>query len=362
MREILESLKLWKKEAKQIAVATIVKADGSPMRPLGSKMAVTTQQQIAGSVTGGCIEGAVYEEAQQVIASGNPKLLHYGIVSDQTPWEIGLSCGSSLNVLVESLQNPAWDGLFSAIEQSIENNQMLSCATVFSGEFIGRKMLVWPDGRTQGGLGSEALDQAVKTTSLHHIEIQDPAPVRIKLGEEITEVFIDLFVPPARLIIVGAVHIAIPMVTLAKTLGFTTLVVDPRAAFATRERFPDVDELILEWPADAINRLAPDQGTSIAVVSHDEKFDNPALVAALKSRARYVGVLGTRRNVGKRLDTLRELGATEEDLKRLHAPIGLEIGAVQPEEIALAVLAEIVAARHGFENGGTAKSKSILNV
>jgi xanthine dehydrogenase accessory factor len=360
MREILGSIQSWKKEGKKIAIATIVKADGSPMRPLGSKMTVTTDQQIAGSVTGGCIEGAVYEESQPVIASGAPKLLHYGIVSDQTPWEIGLSCGSSLTVLVESLQNPAWEGLFEAIEKAIENKEMLACATVISGEYLGRKMLVWPNGKTQGNLGSAELNHAVKTTTLHHIEIQDAAPVRIKLGEEITEVFIDLFVPPARLIIVGAAHIAIPMVTLAKTLGFTTLVVDPRAAFATRERFPDADELILEWPADAISRLAPDQGTSIAVVSHDEKFDNPALIAALKSQARYVGVLGTRRNVAKRLDALRELGATEEELLHLHAPIGLEIGAVEPEEIALAVLSEIVAVRHGLENHGTLKSKSII--
>jgi xanthine dehydrogenase accessory factor len=161
------------------------------------------------------------------------------------------------------------------------------------------------------------------------------------------EIFIDILTPPARLIIVGAVHIAIPMVTLAKTLGFTVLVVDPRKTFNTRERIPDADELIIAWPSDALEKLAPDQGTCIAVVSHDEKLDNPALAVALKSAAKYVGVLGTKRNIPKRLDALRELGVSEEQLKRLHAPIGLDLGSVQPEEIALSVLAEIVAVRHG---------------
>jgi xanthine dehydrogenase accessory factor len=135
---------------------------------------------------------------------------------------------------------------------------------------------------------------------------------------------------------------------------------DPRKAYATRERFPDADELILEWPSEAIEKLNPDQGTFIAVVSHDDKLDNPALAAALKSKAAYVGVLGTKRNVPKRLDALRELGVSEEQLTRLHAPIGLNIGAVQPEEIALSVLAEIVAIHHGLESQGEIRQKSII--
>lgn len=360
MREIAEDIKKWKEQAKPVAIATIVKANGSPMRPLGSKMAVTPDQQISGSVTGGCIEGAVYEEAQQVIRSGKAKMLHYGVASEQTPWEIGLSCGSSLEVLVESLQTPVWQQTYPLVCDALEKNTLLACATLLTGDAIGEKLLVWPDGKTRGSLGSRELDQAALDLCLHQLTTQDAKPITLSVAGQQAEIFVDVFAPPARLIMVGAVHIAIPLVGLAKALGFTTIVVDPRKTFNNRERFPNADELIVEWPSDALEKLKPDQGTAVAVVSHDEKLDNPALAVALKSDARYVGVLGTKRNVAKRLDALRELGVNEEQLKRLHAPIGLEIGAVQPEEIALSILAEVVAVRHGLEHNGGIKQKSII--
>lgn len=357
MRDIAEDIKKWKNQNKAVAIATIVKANGSPMRPIGSKMAVTTDQQITGSVTGGCIEGAVYEEAQEVLSNGKPKTVRYGVANDQTPWEIGLSCGSSLDVFIESLQSSTWQTHFSTLQQNLVENQLLAVVTLLTGEDTGAKLLVWPDGRTQGSLGSPELEKSGLKAAMQQINTRDPKAV--KLSEE-AEVFIDIFLPPSRLIIVGAVHIAIPMVGLARTLGFRTLVVDPRKAYANRERFPDADELIIEWPSDAIEKLNPDQGTFIAVVSHDDKLDNPALAEALKSQAAYVGVLGTKRNVPKRLDALRELGVSEDQLKRLHAPIGLEIGAVQPEEIALSVLADIIAVHHGLERQGDIRQKSIV--
>jgi xanthine dehydrogenase accessory factor len=161
------------------------------------------------------------------------------------------------------------------------------------------------------------------------------------------DVFVDVLPPPARLVVIGAVHIAIPLVTLAKAIGFRTIVIDPRTAFATRERFPHVDELITEWPAEALAKLRPDEGTYIAVLSHDEKLDNPALAVALKSLARYVGVLGTRKKIPQRFAALGELGVTEEQFRRLRAPVGMNLGAILPDEIALSILAEMVAARHG---------------
>jgi xanthine dehydrogenase accessory factor len=357
MRDIVEDIKKWKSQNKGVAIATIVKANGSPMRPIGSKMAVTTDQQITGSVTGGCIEGAVYEEAQEVLVSGKPKTVRYGVASDQTPWEIGLSCGSSLDVFIESLQSSAWQPYYSTIIQSLADNQLFAVVTLINQANAGSKLLVWPDGRTQGDLGSAELDKTGQKAALQQLTTRDPKAVL--LSDEV-EAFIDIFLPPSRLIIIGAVHIAIPMVGLAKALGFRTLVVDPRKTYANRERFPDADELIIEWPSDAIEKLNPDQGTFIAVVSHDDKLDNPALAVALKSEAAYIGVLGTKRNVAKRLDALRELGVNEEQLKRLHAPIGLEIGAVQPEEIALSVLAEIVAVHHGMERQTEVAPKSVI--
>jgi xanthine dehydrogenase accessory factor len=360
MREISEEIKKWKQQGKPVAVATIVKANGSPMRPLGSKMAVTPDQQIAGSVTGGCIEGAVYEEAQQVLQSGKPRIVRYGVASDERPWEIGLSCGSSLDVLIESLQTLAWEQVYQPIQEALEHNQLLVCATLLSGDHLGAKLLAWADGSTFGTLGSQALDAAALEAIRLQFITQDSSNVKLDVAGETAEIFIDVFTPPARLIIVGAVHIAIPMVTLAKALGFTTLVIDPRKTFATKERIPNADELIIEWPSDALEGLKIDQGTYVAVVSHDDKLDNPALAVALKSPAKYVGVLGTKRNIPKRLDALRELGVGEEELKKLHAPIGLDIGAVQPEEIALSVLAEILAVRHGRDRNGEAHTKSIL--
>ncbi len=357
MREIAEEIKKWKSQNKPVAIATIVKANGSPMRPIGSKMAVTNDQQITGSVTGGCIEGAVYDESQEVITGGKTKMLKYGVVSEERPWEIGLSCGSSLTVFVESLQTPVWQQSLNPIMDVLDKNELLACVTLLDGANAGAKLLVWPDGRIQGSLGNPELDGSGKAAALDQLIARDPKAV--KLNEEV-EAFVDIYIPPARLIIVGAGHIGIPLVGLAKVLGFHTIVLDPRSAYATRERFPDADELILEWPSEAIEKLNPDQGTFIAVVSHDDKLDNPALAAALKSNAAYVGVLGTKRNVPKRLDALRELGVSEEQLKRLHAPIGLNIGAVQPEEIALSVLAEIVAIHHGVDRQGEIHTKSIL--
>jgi xanthine dehydrogenase accessory factor len=179
---------------------------------------------------------------------------------------------------------------------------------------------------------------------------QDTTWKEFKLGDETVEVFNDVLLPKARMIVIGASHIAIPLVSLAKVLDFHTIVIDPREAFATRERFPHVDELIKEWPDKALEKLHLDEACYVAVISHDDKLDNPALAVALTHPSRYVGVLGTRKNVAKRLDTLREMGVTEEQLKHLHAPIGLQVGAILPEEIAISIMAEMVKARHSLEN------------
>ncbi len=365
MREILSEIEAWRKEGKQVAIATNVKRDGSSLRPLGAKMAMTPAQpdpggthrasgvipEIAGSVTGGCIEGVVYEEAQAVIKNGIPKLLHYGVTSEETPWEVGLSCGGSLDVFVETMDSPAWREIAPALKTCLEENQLAAVATVISGPGLGSKMMVWPDGRSLGSLGNAALDQQAGHWMQKQIAVQETTWTSFNIAAHHVaqvEVFVDVFAPAARMVVVGAVHIAIPLVTLAKAMGYHTVVIDPRAAFATRERFPHVDELITEWPSSALEKLRPDEGTYIAVLSHDEKLDNPALALALASSARYVGVLGTRKKIPQRFAALRELGVTDQQLSRLRAPIGLHLGAIQPEEIALSILAEMVTAKHGL--------------
>jgi len=348
MREVITEIETWLKEGKPVAVATNVKREGSSLRPLGAKMAMTTTQEIAGSVTGGCIEGVVYTEAQNVIKTGQPKLLHYGVTDDESPWEVGLSCGGSLDVFVESLESPFWQQIYPELKACLEKSQMAAVATVISGPGLGQKLLLLPDGKLIGDLGSAALNAQTAEWLKKQAAVQETNWAVFDASGQQVEVFADVFAPTARMIVMGAVHIAIPLVALAKNLGFYTIVVDPRAAFATSERFPHVDELIREWPSDALEKLRPDEGTYIAVLSHDPKLDNPALKVALASPARYVGVLGTRKKIPQRVAALRELGVTDEQLGRLRAPIGLHLGAILPDEIALSILAEMITARHGL--------------
>ena len=351
MREVLEEIETWRKQGKPVALETNVRKDGVVLRPLCAKMAMTIgdppagtrmEPEIAGSVTGGCIEGVVYEEAQVVLKNGEPKLLHYGVTSEETPWEVGLSCGGSLDVFVESLDSPQWRALYPTVKTCLEENQLAAVATILTGERTGGKMLIRPDGHILGSLGVERMEAEVIHWALEQMGSQESGCRSFGA----VDVFVDVLPPPSRMIVIGAVHIAIPLVKLAKTLGYHTMVIDPRRAFATHERFPHADELVAEWPSTALEKLRLDESTYIVVISHDEKLDNPALKVALTNPTRYVGVLGSRRNLGRRFANLRDLGVTDEQLARLRAPIGMHLGAVSPEEIALSILAEMVAAKH----------------
>jgi xanthine dehydrogenase accessory factor len=346
MREIWSEIEGWRQVGKPVALATIIQVEGSSMRPASSKMAVTPAGDIAGSVTGGCVEGAVFDEAQSVIRTGLPKRLSYGI-SDATAWSVGLACGGTIQVFVESLTAAPWLSLEADIRRCLEEGQLAALATLVAGPGMGNKLLLWSDGRQAGNLGSPALNALATVSTAQCWATQ--SPMLIPGGDEQAgvEIFIDVFTPLPRLVIIGAVHIAIPLVTIARVMNFRTIVIDARSAFATRERFPHADELIVEWPATALGKLRPDAATYVVCLSHDEKLDNPALQAALTSPARYVGALGSRKTHDIRLEALREMGMAEESLARIHAPIGLNLGARYPEEIALAIMAEIIAERHG---------------
>ena len=348
MREIWSEIESWRKAAKAIALATIIQVEGSSLRPLASKMAITSAGDIAGSVTGGCVEGAVFEEAQMVIKTGQPKRLHYGI-ADATAWSVGLACGGTIEIFVESLATSPWQRVESDVRRCIEEGQLAALATLAAGDRAGNKLLLWPDGRHSGDLGSPELNAQSASAALHCWTTHAPilTPARDEHGD--CEIFIDVLAPLPRLVIIGAVHIAIPLVKIAKTVGFQTCVIDPRSAFATHDRFPHVDQLIIEWPATALEKLHADTATYVVCLSHDEKLDNPALETALASSARYVGALGSRKTHARRLEALREMGVAEESLARIHTPIGLHLGARYPEEIALAIMAEIVAVSHGVE-------------
>jgi len=231
--------------------------------------------------------------------------------------------------------------LFSLLVETIQAEELVAVVTLLAGPGAGEKMLVWPDRQT-GSLGNPALDEDALRVAANALARQQSERFVVRQGENEWDIFVDIFPPPPQLVIVGAVHIAIPLVTFAKTLGFRTIVVDARRAFATPERFAHADRLLIGWPADILADLNLNESTCLVTLTHDEKLDNPALLFALKSPVRYIGALGSRRTNAARVEALKDEGATDAQIARIHAPIGLDLGGRRPEEIAVAIIAEIV--------------------
>lgn len=343
MRELLPVLDRWRNEQKRIALATVVRIYGSAPLPLGSKMAISSAGEMAGSVSGGCVESAVVQEALEMLRSGHPRLLTYGI-ADEVAQRVGLACGGVIEVFVEPLTDAS---IHRQFEEAVRAGRLVAMATALTGPALGAKMLIWPDGRVSDSPGEPAFDIAVRERAASCFASLRPERLTVATAAGPVELFIDVQPPPPRLWIVGAVHIAAALVTYARTLGFYTVVIDPRTAFATLGRFPHADELIPRWPDAVFAEAGLDENACVVVLTHDEKIDNPALVMALRSPARYIGALGSRRTHAKRVAALKALGVEDTQIARIHAPVGLDIGAQRPEEIALAIMAEIVAVMNG---------------
>lgn len=339
MRDILTDLDRWRAETTSIALATVIQTWGSSPRRAGARMALTPDGKIAGSVSGGCVEGAVYEEGLDALKTNRPRLLHFG-VADETAWEVGLACGGSIDIFVKPLDEEVFPALRSLLVE--ETSGVL--ATVVRGpeEALGHEMLVGENGKVMGSFGTELDKQAL---GLARETLLRGESRRVMINENV-ELFLEVILPPPTLIAVGGVHITIALMALAKTLGYRTVVIDPRSAFGNQERFPNVDRLIQSWPQDAFREIPLTRATAVAMLTHDPKLDDPALKIALPSPAFYVGALGSKTTQAKRRQRLLDEGVTQEQLDRLHGPIGLEIGAGTPEEIAIAIMAEIVAARN----------------
>jgi xanthine dehydrogenase accessory factor len=335
MRDILSDLDHWRAQDKSIALATVIETWGSSPRRAGAKMALTPDGGISGSVSGGCVEGAVFEEGVEVLKSNRPKLLHFG-VADETAWEVGLACGGSLDIFVKPLDTEFFKSLRSVLVQ--ERTAVAITVVRGSDELLGSEMLVEDEGGATGTLNDELNPIALKVAreSLERGESR-----RVRLNEEV-EIFAEVILPPPTLIAVGGVHITIALMSLAKTLGYRTVVVDPRAAFGNETRFPGVDRLIPLWPDEAFQQIPLTRSTAVAMLTHDPKLDDPALKIALPSPAFYVGALGSKTTQAKRRQRLLAEGLSDVQLNRLHGPIGLEIGAQTPEEIALSIMAEVV--------------------
>ncbi|HET9116094.1 MAG TPA: XdhC family protein [Gaiellaceae bacterium] len=318
MDESLQRAVIWRELGRRVALATVVATRSSAPRPVGSKLVVSEDGDLAGSVSGGCVENDVVLAAQEVLAGGPPRLLTYGI-TDEMAFGVGLPCGGEIDVFVEELTDAARPEV---------------TLTVVAGEGVG------------GRLHDPELEQAARRRGRSHV---------IEL--EGRTVLADVQAPPPRLFVYGAVDTAEALCRAAKLLGWRTIVADARRSFATPERIPSADELLVEWPDEAMQHVQPDLGTAVVVLTHDDKFDLPMIRGALAGDAFYVGWIGSRRNQERRRDLLREAGLSEDELDRISGPSGLDIGAATPSETAVSILAEILAVRAG-RAGGRLKESS----
>ncbi len=339
MRELLDDLVKWRASGQALALAAVVRTWGSAPRREGAKLLVCADGRLTGSVSGGCVEAAVIEAAHECLRGAPPRLLRFG-VADEQAWSVGLACGGTIEVFVAVLDPCLADDLQAALREE----RSLAVVTLLEGRSCGAQICVRADGRPAFVHGewppeTESAARAAARDALHARQ-----PRRLELSG--SDAFIDVLAPPPTLVIVGGVHVAVALVELAHVLGFRTLVIEPRAAFASPERFPRAEAVLDGWPDEALAGLDLNPTTAVAVLTHDPKLDDPALCAALPSRAFYVGALGSRATHERRRARLLAAGLSEEHLARLHAPIGLPLGGRSPEEIALSVMAQVVEQFH----------------
>ena len=349
MRDVLKELIEVRRRGDRAAMATVVRTWRSAPRPAGASMLVTGEGEAVGSVSGGCVEGALFEVGQAVLVDGIPQFETYG-VSDDDAFAVGLTCGGILEVFIELVDDATWPEL-EGIAASIASEEPVAVATIVKGpHFVGRHLVVRP-GRTEGSLGTTRLDETVRDDVLGMLAAGSTGflhygPEGERLGEGL-EVFVSSYAPPAQMFIFGAIDFSAALVRVGKLLGYKVTVCDARPVFATKKRFPEADDVVVDWPHRWLEQQEVDERTVIAVLTHDPKFDVPALLVALRTNAGYIGAMGSRRTHEDRLARLKEAGLTDAECARLHSPIGLDLGARTPEETAISIAAEIVQARWG---------------
>jgi xanthine dehydrogenase accessory factor len=346
MIDLLPKIYEWLARGEEIAVATVIRVAGSAPRPVGARMIISEEGRMAGSVSGGCVETTVYAEMMEVLEGGPPRKLHFGITEDMI-WDVGLACGGTIDVFVQRLA----PDLVEALAAQVEAGRAVALATVVQGEDLGETALVSRAGVVLGAPAEGALDVA-----------REMLVARAERGEvrQVAEgqaVYVEPFLPPPMMVIVGGVHVAIPLTRFAKELGFYVVVTDPRAKFANRERFAEADEVLLEWPDEALAHLEIDEATYVVLLTHDPKIDEPTLAAALETKAAYIGAIGSRGTHEARFERMARWGVTAEQLERVYAPIGLDLGGRTPEETALSIIAEVVAVKNGRSGGSLRAGK-----
>ncbi|MFI5488990.1 XdhC family protein [Micromonospora echinaurantiaca] len=341
MRDIVDGLTAWRAAGVGYAVATVVRTWRSAPRQPGAAMAVSAHGEVLGSVSGGCVEGAVYELCLAAIDTGRARTQTYG-VSDDDAFDIGLTCGGTIEVLVQP------DAATTEPDQvlaAIRDGRPVATASVEDAQLV-----LWPD-RVAGSLGDPDLDRAAAQQAAGMLAAGSTGTIRLgRRGEQRRDdvrVFVQSYLPPPRMIVFGAIDYAAAVARIGRFLGYHVTVCDARPVFATRKRFPDADDLVVQWPHTYLESTPVDERTVLCVLTHDPKFDVPLLKVALRTPARYVGAMGSRRTHADRLRRLREEGVAEAALARLHSPVGLDLGARTPEETAVAIAAEIIAEAWG---------------
>jgi xanthine dehydrogenase accessory factor len=377
VRDILNKVTKWWEAGETFGLATVVRTYRSAPRDPGAALAVSPDGEVTGSVSGGCVEGAVYELSMDVSQTGSPVLQTYG-VSDDDAFAVGLTCGGILDIFVEPVDQARFPEL-GDIAAAVERGEPVAVATVIGGPGqVGARRVIWgrpaPDqtgtdhtavGQTgseesdggwhvgaSGTLGSGARLDAAVDDDVRGMLAQGLTGIRRygahgeRRGDELS-VFVNAFAPPPRMLVFGAIDFAAAVARVGKFLGYHVTVCDARQVFATKSRFPDADEVIVEWPHRFLAGTSIDSRTVICVLTHDPKFDVPLLEVALRTPAGYIGAMGSRRTHEDRIERLREVGLTEAELARLRSPIGLDLGARTPEETAVSIAAELIQLRWG---------------
>ena len=345
MEELFEDIERLAHAEKRVAMATLVATRGTSPKREGAKMWVGEEGRILGSVTiGGCVDARVIAESEQALSSFKSRLVEMKL-GNEDAWEMGFSCAGDLDVFIEPVDLTRSDNvleLYRAVRNAVDQGKRAVLATSLKDS--ARKLLIIEGGEISGSLGASELDNEVQTVALELM--RKGVSSTVSLGPDSEPVFLETHGPPPTLIVFGASHLAMPLVSLAHDLGLKTIVVDGRPRFATRERFPDVDELLIGIPSEIAETLAYTSSTYVVLTAHDYKYDLPVLRVTLPARPAYVGLLGSKRRGAAIKEFLREAGMDQSLLDQLHVPTGLDIGAETAAEIALSILAETVALKY----------------
>ncbi|HFB99556.1 MAG TPA: XdhC family protein [Phaeodactylibacter sp.] len=343
MKDIFSEIKNWSTAGKKFAIATVIKTWGSAPRLVGASMAISADEEILGSVSGGCVEGAVVKAALAIIESGVPKLLHFG-VSDEDAWAVGLSCGGKIDVFVEPFiktkNDPVENLIWEKLAIAIDNNNGCVLLSRLSEEQSAH-VFINANGSFIKNLEADSLiEKGLRAYKERKNQIIEDLGVSY---------FAQVFQAKSKLIVIGAAHISVDLVDLANQFGFETIVIDPRGLFTNKTQFINApNQMYKKWPAEVLPNLSLDAYTYAVMLTHDPKIDDQALHIFLKSEVAYIGALGSRKTAAKRVNRLKEAGFSEAEIARIHGPVGINIHAKKPKEIALSILAEIISVKNEF--------------